>query len=103
MKLQENPDGLAGHEERECIRMELYATPAKRKFTSKGHKMRWFSHVYEDRKSLEAAWLPVTCPHYKIGCTFANCPNCKIALRGQDANRVRDTNGATLIKLLGEL
>jgi hypothetical protein len=102
MKMQIDPDGKAGHDERECIRRCLNNNPKKLKFTSKNHRMRWFAHAYEDRASLEAVWLPTTCPHYKEGCNFVNCAHCKVNIRGQNANRVRDTNGALLVKWIGE-
>ena len=85
MSLQEDPDGLFGHEEREVLRTIFDNFPVKKKFTGKGRgKSEWQilqENLERERKiglkHEEAEEFRNRKPCFKPGCNEANCKICK--------------------------
>lgn len=83
-KLQECPDGEAGHIERSEIDKQSRAEDATRKRKhfagAKGKKIRKNICGIEPRKFYDPTTdipLRIDCPVYKPGCTLRNCPTCR--------------------------
>jgi hypothetical protein len=93
LNLQENPDGISGHLERELIREELDPDTIKRKFTGKAKPISEFTIIQakqqkelskqiadaEKKQLLDA--LKKRCMFAKMGCHPKNCQKCKKRLK----------------------
>jgi len=82
---QSNPDGERGHSERERMhRAQKKIDGKKLKYKFAGNKSRAARKIH--RKPFNVASyadpktraLPMTCPCYKRGCTYANCDGCAV-------------------------
>lgn len=88
-KMQSNPDGKAGHDERTSMNKRQRKVDVKR-IKRKYNGNRWLKkriHEYVPRRfadptkglptpSKKTVPLPTDCSLYKVGCTFVNCDTC---------------------------
>lgn len=103
MKLQENPDGIDGHNERDVFQEISKCAPAKTKFTrGKGyHDYTVPTLTKTQQRFLDLESMKLRCDYVVNSCNIKNCPTCgrpdkmrrKESVRGRDeliSLRLRD-------------
>lgn len=92
MQQQVDPDGRAGHKERELIYKQLLRSPKKKKFTGKQKIEAEQSLSGSVQTDWDIGLMKRDCHLYKTGCQLKHCLKCRKKEKSRHQFKVLETD-----------